>query len=165
MYRTGHYGAALLAYAPLGFAALAADFADLALLGGACALALATLPDVDQRLPGVAHRGPTHTVWFALAVGGLVGGAGVVLAGGRGPLAAVGVGVFGFVVGTATILSHVAADAITPMGVTPFTPFRDDHYTYDVVRAKNPIANAVLLALGVAATAAAAWAATLVAGV
>ncbi|MFC7131862.1 MULTISPECIES: metal-dependent hydrolase [Salinibaculum] len=164
MYRTGHSGAALLAYAPLGFATLAAGLADLALLGGACALALATLPDVDQRLPGVAHRGPTHTVWFALAVGGLVGATGVAVAGG-GPLAAVGVGAFGFAVGTLSILSHVAADALTPMGVTPFTPFRDDHYTYDVVKAKNPVANAALLALGVAATAAAAWAATLVAGV
>lgn len=26
------------------------------------------LPDVDLRVPGIPHRGPTHTVWFALAV-------------------------------------------------------------------------------------------------
>jgi inner membrane protein len=35
------------------------------------------VPDYDQRVPGIAHRGPTHTVWFAALVG-----LGVALAGG-----------------------------------------------------------------------------------
>jgi inner membrane protein len=151
MYKTGHYGAALLAYAPLGFLTLVAGFRDLALVGGAVALALSSLPDVDHRLPGVAHRGPTHTVWFALVVGAAVGVVGALLGSGRGTLAAVGVGLFGFTVGTTTILSHLGADVLTPMGIAPFAPVRDDHYTLDVTPAKNPVANAALLVLGVAA--------------
>jgi len=38
------------------------------------------------------------------------------------------------------------------MGVEPFAPVRDDHYSYDVARAANPIANYGLLALGIVAT-------------
>jgi len=38
------------------------------------------------------------------------------------------------------------------MGVEPFAPIRDDHYTYDVARASNPLANYGLLAMGVVAT-------------
>jgi len=165
MYKTGHYGAALLAYAPLGFLAVVAGFRDLAVLGGGLALALATLPDVDHRVPGISHRGVTHTVWFALAVGGTVGALAALLGAGRGPLAGTGVGVFGFAVATASILSHLGADALTPMGITPFAPLRDAHYTYDVTPAKNSLANAALLGLGVAATVAAVAAARLISGV
>lgn len=153
MYRTGHYGAALLAYAPLGFCTLVVGFRDLALLGGAVALALATLPDIDHRLPGVSHRGATHSVWFAVAVGVLVGVAGVAVGAGRGTLGGAGVGLFGFAVGTVAILSHLGADALTPMGITPFAPLRGDHYSLDVTRAANPVANAVLLVAGIAVTA------------
>lgn len=172
MYQLGHYGAALLSYAPLGFLVLVAGFPQLAIVGGACTLALATLPDVDHRIPGCPHRGPTHTVWFALLVGLALGGGGVALAvvtDGSGVAAsesgtALFLGLFGFAVGTLAILSHLGADVITPSGIRPFAPLRDDHYTYDIVRAKNPIANAVLFALGVAATGGALWAGALVAG-
>jgi len=149
MYREGHYGAALLAYAPLGFVALIGGFETVALVGALVAAGLAMVPDYDQRVPGIAHRGPTHTVWFAALVG-----LGVALAGGtvgwtRGPVAAVGLGGFGFLVGTATICSHVAADALTPMGVRPFAPLDDRKITYGVTRADNRLANLLLLALGV----------------
>lgn len=155
MYRTGHLGAALLVYAPLGFLTVLGGFRELAIAGGAVALALATLPDIDHSLPGVSHRGPTHTVWFALAVGVAIGVLGAALVAGQGTLTAIGVGLFGFVAATSSILSHLAADALTPMGITPFAPVRSDHYTYDLTPAKNPVANAVLLVLGIAATLAA----------
>lgn len=152
MYKTGHYGASLLAYAPVGFLAFVVGSPPLAVVGGAGTLALATLPDVDHRLPGISHRGLTHTVWFALAVGVAVGGVGAALGAGRGVGSGVAVGLFGFVVGTLAILSHLGADALTPMGITPFSPFRNDHYTYEVTPAKSRVANAILLALGLAAT-------------
>jgi inner membrane protein len=153
MYRTGHYGAALLAYAPIVAVLLATGFRTLALLGAPVAVALATLPDYDLRVPFLDHRGLTHTVWFAIAVGvtgGLVAG----LAGNsQGPVAAIGLGIFGFVVGTVSIGSHVAADALTPAGVRPFAPLRSRHYSYSVTTAKNPIANYALLGLGLIAIA------------
>jgi inner membrane protein len=45
--------------------------------------------------------------------------------------------------------SHIAADALTPMGVEPYRDGR--HYSYDVAKAANPLANYALLAVGVLA--------------
>jgi inner membrane protein len=153
MYQTGHYGAALLAYAPLGFVVAAAGLQSLALVGGALALALAMVPDWDTKLPVVAHRGPTHTVWFAVLVALAVAAGGFVLAQSRGTVTALALAGFAFLVGFVTICSHIAADAMTPMGVTPFTPVSDRHITYDVVPAKHTVANYLLLVSGLVATA------------
>jgi len=61
----------------------------------------------------------------------------------------------GFVVGTTAIVSHLLADVITPMGITPFWPVSDRHYTFDICRADNTLANYALLALGLVLTVAA----------
>lgn len=147
MHREGHIGAALLAYAPLLMLALVVGSTDLALAGGLAAVGLAMLPDQDQRVPGIDHRGITHTVHFAAVVGGVLAVVGLVVGATRGPLAAVGWGVFGFAVGSGVIASHIAADALTPMGVEPYRDGRN--YSYDVAKAANPLANYALLAVGV----------------
>jgi inner membrane protein len=107
-----------------------------------------------MKIPGLPHRGPTHTVHFALSVGlgvGLLAGA--LLAVGGAPLpAAVGATVFMFATGTLAIGSHIAADALTPMGVAPLGA-DGPHYSVGVARAANPLANYALLALGIAAVA------------
>jgi inner membrane protein len=151
MHRPGHYGAALLAYAPLGFLATALGFETAALVGGGVAVAGAMVPDWDQRVPFVRHRGPTHTVWFALGVGILLG-AGGVLAGARtGALTAAAYGAFGFAVGVITVGAHLLADALTPMGIRPLEPVDDVEYSLEVTKAANPVANYLLLAVGVTA--------------
>jgi len=150
MYRLGHQGAALILYAPLGLSLLLLGRPTLAVVGGGASLALASLPDVDQRLPGVQHRGVTHTVGFALVVGAAVGSIGWLLgadAGARVESAAVG-----FAVGATAIASHLLADVLTPMGVTPFWPLSDRHYTAGLCRADNTVANYALLGLGIAIT-------------
>lgn len=163
MYRTGHYGAALLAYAPVAFVVATVGLRSLALVGGVGIVLLATLPDYDQRVPFVTHRGPTHTVWFALAVGVVLTAAGGIAGARSGPIDAAGLGVFGFAVGSLAVGSHIAADALTPAGVRPFAPFRSRRYTYDVTTAANPIANYALLAIGGVATSVALAAGTAVA--
>ncbi|THE65960.1 metal-dependent hydrolase [Salinadaptatus halalkaliphilus] len=150
MYQLGHYGAALLVYAPLGgvVAVLGAEW--LAVVGGVVCVSLSTLPDIDHRLPGISHRGATHTVGFALLVGAAVASAAAILID-AAPLALEGfVIAFAFLVGVLAIGSHLLADALTPMGIRPFWPVRGSHYSLEVTRAANPIANYVLLALGVA---------------
>ncbi|WP_135666986.1 metal-dependent hydrolase [Halorhabdus rudnickae] len=151
MHREGHIGAALLAYAPVGFVIFVVGFEGAAMAGAVGAGLLAMVPDYDQRVPGISHRGLTHTVWFAALVGIGLGLIGLAIGSNDGILAAIGLGTFGLLVGAVTILSHIAADALTPMGVEPFAPVRDDHYSYDVARAANPIANYALLVLGVIA--------------
>jgi len=153
MHREGHYGASLLAYSPLGFAVTALGFPTAAVGGGALAVVLAMVPDWDQRIPGVAHRGPTHTVHFAavVAVGtGLLGaGMGVSVSDGNA-LVALGAGVFGATTGAVAILGHIGADALTPMGVTPLGE-GGPYISYDVCRADSTLGNYGLLALGGAA--------------
>ncbi|ELZ01141.1 membrane-bound metal-dependent hydrolase [Natrialba chahannaoensis JCM 10990] len=151
MYQVGHYGAALLVYAPLGTAVAVGGYEGLALIGGFVTIALSTLPDFDQRVPMLEHRGPTHTVGFALLVGILVAAAAAVLVGQSAPFVGLGLIAFAFAVGTLAIISHLFADVITPMGVRPFWPLSGRHYTLDVTRAANPIANYVLFGLGVGA--------------
>ncbi|WP_152041594.1 metal-dependent hydrolase [Salinigranum salinum] len=155
MYRKGHYGVALLVFAPVGVALVSAGLVDLAVLVGAGALWLAMLPDVDHRLPGVSHRGPTHTVWFALLVAAVLGGVG--LAAGRAgaatpyrpeTLAAVGAGI-GFV----SVGAHLLADALTPMGIRPFSPLSARRYSLSLVTADSTVGNYGLFGVGVFVTA------------
>jgi inner membrane protein len=49
---------------------------------------------------------------------------------------------------TTAVLSHLFADALTPMGVRPFEPHDDQEICFDVAPAANPLANYALLALG-----------------
>lgn len=151
MYKTGHIGAALLVYSPIGLALLLAGFDELAVLGGVGMIALATLPDCDHQLPVIAHRGPTHSIVFALALGAVLGAAGVAFGGAVAGVSATTMGAFAFGIGALAVLSHLAADSITPMGIRPFWPFSRWRYSANVVRAKNPIANYLLLAAGIAA--------------
>jgi inner membrane protein len=148
MHKEGHTGAALLVYAPLGLCAMVIAGSQLAFLGAVVAVGLAMVPDLDMRVPLLTHRGPTHTVWFALASGvvlAILGGQGVAEA---GVLAALGGALFGLLLGTGTVMSHIAVDALTPAGVRPFRPLRDDQYRYAITRASNPLANYALLGIG-----------------
>jgi len=148
MYRTGHYGAALLLWAPVGFALLFVGRPSFAVLGGAGALALTRLPDYDLRVPFLTHRGVTHTIWFALAVGGVLGG-GVWVARGDPTLAAFAAGV-----GVLSIVAHLLADVITPAGVAVFWPLTGYEYTLSLATADSTVANWTLLGLGAFSTAA-----------
>lgn len=152
MHRGGHYGTALIAYAPVAFALLAVDYVELAVAGGAVVVGGAMLPDLDQRIPGVKHRGPTHTVWFALAVGAVLGAGGAVFGVSRGVFAAVALGLFGLGIGTLAVAAHLLGDVLTPAGIRPFAPVSSKEYTLDVAKAANPIANYSLLAVGVLVT-------------
>ncbi|WP_254274202.1 metal-dependent hydrolase [Haloarcula marina] len=152
MYRPGHYGAALLVYAPLGAAFVTLDSFGLAVAGGALSLVLAPVPDYDQRVPLVTHRGVTHTLLFALAVGLVLGTAGWLL-GSTGGVAPWRPAAFGFLVGTTAIVSHLLADVITPAGIAPLWPLSGKKYTLSLTRADNVVANYAMLALGVFAAA------------
>jgi len=149
VYSNGHYGASLLCYAPVGFALLSAGFEAIAVVGGAISLSLARLPDIDMRLPFVTHRGITHTLWFVLLVAALCGSAGWLLAQPLGLGLPVRTAVFAGGIAGLSVTSHLLADVITPSGITPLWPLSGRHYTSNIVRADNWVANQMLFALGV----------------
>lgn len=124
MCQNGRYGAALLAVAPTGVILVAAGLFELALVAGVTTLALVMVPNLDQRVPGIVHRGPTHKIWFALVTGVLMAAA-LVAVGTAGPVVS---GVTGFAVGAGTTVSHIAADVLTLAGVCPWQPIDYTHY-------------------------------------
>jgi len=172
VYRPGHTGASLLVYAPLGYTLLIEGDVALALLGGGLVVALAMLPDMDMRLPGVSHRGSTHTLLFACCVGAVLGAGGWALANAIGtggvalgeaisvrvdPVSPTDLGTFGFLVGVLSVCSHLLADLVTPMGIAPFWPLSSKRFSLGIARSSNTFANALLLALGVGVTLGALW--------
>jgi len=156
MYRRGHWGVSLLVFAPVGFGLVSLGRPDLALVAGGTMLWLSTVPDWDHRLPVISHRGPTHTLAFALLVGLVGAGAGAGLAtalsGDRTTFVA-----FGFAIGTLGILAHLLADVLTPAGVPLLWPLSGRDFSVYLTRADNTVANYTLLAVGVCATAAATY--------
>lgn len=162
MYRAGHLGVALLAWVPVGAGLVLAGAPGLAILGAGTMVGLSMLPDHDHDVPLIDHRGITHTLWFALAVGAIGGGVGWWLGVSGAGAAVLGLapgavvdapegvvlGAFGFGVGTFAILAHLLADALTPSGVPLLWPLSGRRYTLGLWRADNAVANYGLLALG-----------------
>lgn len=148
MKRDGHLGVALGAYAPIGFATTVAGYRELAFLGAGLAVAVVMLPDVDVKIPLLPHRSYTHTVWFALLVGVACGAIPVLAGQSVGGVPPSSIAALAGITGATTVCSHVAADALTPMGVRPFAPF-GGHYSLGVVGAANRTANLVLFLAGV----------------
>ncbi|WP_266078193.1 metal-dependent hydrolase [Haladaptatus caseinilyticus] len=150
MYRPGHYGVALALYAPIGGVLVAVGLLDLALLGGSGVLVLTMLPDLDSKTTRLDHRGPTHSLLFALLVGLVAGIVGGLFAGfTNGFPAGMWCALFGLLIGTLAIVSHLLADVITPMGIRPFWPVSDRHYTLAITLSSDPTANYLLFAVGV----------------
>lgn len=138
-----------MCYAPVGGATVALGYGSLALLGAVAAAGLSTLPDVDEVVPGVRHRGLTHTVWFALAVGVVLGVATAAVGGGQRPRPTYGVAAWAFTVGVLTVCSHLLADAVTPAGVRPFAPLSNRWLSVGLTPSANVRANRALLVVGV----------------
>lgn len=161
MYRLGHYGVSLLLYAPVGFAMALLGEVGLALVGGAGVLALARVPDYDQRVPGMTHRGVTHTVLFAVLVGAAFAAGIVALSqAGANPLPATDLATpvaFAFAVGAFGILAHLAGDVLTPAGVPLLWPLSSRTYSVSLTTADSALWNYLLFALGVFATAVAGY--------
>lgn len=146
MLRAGHYGAAMVAYVPV-LLALGPENLELAIGGLIATLLAARLPDLDQRIPFVPHRGPTHTLWFAGFAA--MGSIGLVLHVAPDPavthvLLAAAAPVVG-------VLSHLVADALTPAGVKPLWPFLPTPISFGLVTANNWLANRVLFLGGLGA--------------
>ncbi|QCS42604.1 metal-dependent hydrolase [Natrinema versiforme] len=151
MYQEGHYGGALLAYAPVGTVVSLWGHAPVAIVGGLVCVGLSTLPDFDHRLPLIEHRGPTHTVPFALLVGAGLAALATVLVDASSAFADAGFVTFAFLIGLVSIGSHLVVDALTPMGIRPFWPLSRRRYSVDLTTAANPLANYGLFGLGVGA--------------
>ncbi|WP_049972703.1 metal-dependent hydrolase [Haladaptatus cibarius] len=179
MYRHGHLGITLLILAPISYALVqTGQFAltGLLVLG---VLIIEPLPDNDHWVPGLSHRGVSHSLLTAGVIGLICAGCGWLL--GRYltvPLAhwmqtsvlpATNTTVvviateqlaaltpetlagLGFVIGVLGICAHLAGDIITVSGIHPFLPFSRRRISLSRLRAASTLANTVFLLLGVLA--------------
>jgi|AntRauMinimDraft_4_1070384.scaffolds.fasta_scaffold00601_6 inner membrane protein len=162
MYRTGHFGVAL-AVASL-VVVVSPTPAGVAI--ATIAVLVERMPDYDQNFDAVAHRGFSHTIWFAIL---LAGGFGAVAAlFGYSALtqlpglsstslgAALRPSLAGRVVAAGTllgILSHFAGDVITvgtgEYGVQPLWPLSRWEVPIGLCRADSTVGNFLLLVGGV----------------
>lgn len=147
MHREGHIGVAMAFYAPVAAVIAALEGSQLALLIGGGVAALCMLPDIDMKIPTIEHRGPTHTIYFVLGITAFLtmSGLAVGLSEGGFSNAIILGAVFGLV-GLVALGSHLAADMLTPMGVDPWAT--GNRRSYNLTRAANPIANMLLLGIG-----------------
>lgn len=140
-------------FAPVGYWLVAGGYTAFAALVGATFVALAMLPDCDHRLPGISHRGPTHSLLFAALVGGVF----AVLGEQVEPVLEVAVPAglsmsgFGFLLGFGSVLAHLLADVITPMGVNFLWPY-PHRWSLNVTPSNDVTWNVGLLAIGLVST-------------
>ncbi|SHG82892.1 inner membrane protein [Halobaculum gomorrense] len=146
----------MLALAPITFWLLVDGYPTFAVLVAGTVLYLAMLPDVDHRIPGISHRGPTHSLLFAGVVGAAFAGAAslvepvfsIAVPGGVSMVA------FGFLLGFGAVLAHLLGDVITPAGVNFLWPYPRE-WSLSLTTADSTLWNWGLFALGVFAMAAA----------
>ena len=144
MYLKGHLGVALAVYAPAGAWLVLADRPDAALLGGVAVLALTMFPDCDTLTDRIDHRGPTHSLAFALLFGLALGA----FAAPAAPGTALELAAFAFGIGFLAVTSHLLADVLTPMGIRPFWPLWGRKFSLELTYARDPVANYILLGFG-----------------
>lgn len=150
MYRPGHYGMALLLYSAVGYVLLSRGYDRHAVAGGLLVLLVTMVSDWDTYVAWLPHRGPTHSVWFALVVGAAVGTFAVVHGRRRGldSQSVAGLGCWATGLATFSVLAHLLADALNPMGIAPLSPVSDVRVSLDLVWAGDPVANFGLFVAG-----------------
>ncbi|MFW6320533.1 MAG: metal-dependent hydrolase [Halohasta sp.] len=171
MYVLGHVGISLLLSAPFVAVALSTGQPLVAALTAAIMVALGPLPDLDTYTDRLAHRGPTHTVWFALGVGLAAAVVAAIVAAAVDAATVANAGTVAVDAADTQYISshflpplapaiwfggasalavggHLAGDLLTPMGLWPFRPLSGWHYTADLTPSKSPRANRVCFGVG-----------------
>lgn len=150
MNKRGHEGMALLMLAPL-----TGMFGAIGVLISAGAFATCRLPDLDNRIDGISHRGWTHTVWFGILVAALVG---LLVLISTVPIFGMPAWVIAVLVALAAylgIISHLVADALTVgserHAIRPFYPLSRQPFRFGVVHSNSRLWNVILLGTGMVA--------------
>jgi inner membrane protein len=170
MYKEGHIGLGLLAATPFALLFGFTVAPQWGLLTFGFAFVTSRAPDIDQRLPGISHRGFTHTIWFGVLLS-IFFGAGATVAlvpivmdahSLRGGISLVqllttnwSILMIGFTGCLAGFVSHLFGDILTEAydyTVNPFWPVSGKAYTLGWTKADSKVWNWGFLLLGGAAT-------------
>lgn len=127
MHREGHIGIGLLLYAPFTYAFFELELQTGWGLGIVGMAFWSFAPDFDLELP-IRHRGPTHSILFAVIAGILTASIGVYFVyegtfGGSTSLNYLMAIAFGFGIGFTGVIGHLIGDSFTKMGIRPLWPW------------------------------------------
>ncbi|MDR5657754.1 metal-dependent hydrolase [Halodesulfurarchaeum sp. HSR-GB] len=173
MHRSGHVGIALLFVTPLAFIVATVYGIEIGIGTLALGVSASDLPDRDQQIPGLSHRGFSHTVWAALVVAGLGGIGGFFLSTkmassppipipGIDTLVSIGPILFAGLTALAILfgyLSHIVGDILTVgsayfgMDIKPLFPLTEASVQLGIAKADSMMWNSIFFVLGVVATA------------
>jgi len=99
------------------------------------ATALSSIPDLDVKWGFFRHRGPTHSLLFAIIVGIFFG---ILLFFGTSDFLWFFIG---FISGFGGVVSHLMGDLLNPMHFKPLWPFSNRELAFDFCRADDKIMN------------------------
>lgn len=154
MDRHGHVGLDLLVFAPIAYYLMHTGQTALAVVGLLGVFVFEPLPDIDCIIPGVEHRGTSHSFFSALVVGVLGGvllymlstylvsmltqmafGQPVAVSNvsEQSPLNATRNAWIGFFVAAGATVIHILGDSLTSSGIRPLLPFAPFRLSLDVV--------------------------------
>jgi len=152
MYPPGHVGLTALLFAPLVCWFRLRGRREAATECLLIAIALSLLPDIDKLLPGLVHRGVTHTL-LAAVIGGVLVACLFEIIAERSPGLGVEHPAVCYLVGVAGVVCHLVGDVITPMGIQPLFPGSRTVYSLELVQASSPVANLLFVVAGTVAVA------------
>lgn len=136
MHKKGHIGINALLYSPIAFTLSYYGYTKYAIIGGILIWFFSGIPDIDQKIPKVKHRGPvTHSVFSAIGASIITTAIISTTTTNQETLIfTAGITIF-------IIIGHLLGDIITPSGIEPIAPYKEYNISLDICKAKNPIAN------------------------
>lgn len=156
MHREGHVGIGMFIYAPFAYVFFSFDWVTLFGYGLIAMAIWSFFPDIDMDLP-IPHRGPTHSLPFAV-LAGVVTALSFGWAAGQVALNLAGIASYwltmaivltaGFSFGFLGVVGHIIGDVLTPMGIQPWWPGSDKRYSLELVYASDKEANKQLSYMG-----------------
>lgn len=106
------------------------------------ATALSSIPDLDMKLGGFRHRGPTHSLLFAIIVGFFFG---ILFFFGTKKILWFFIGCTS---GFGGVVSHLVGDLLNPMRFKPFWPISNREFAFNICMADDRKMNRRLSILG-----------------
>ncbi|UPM43585.1 metal-dependent hydrolase [Halocatena salina] len=153
MDRHGHVGLNLLVFTPIAYYLIRSNRVALVVFGLLGLLMVEPLVDLDRLIPGVEHRGTSHSLFAALVVGVVCGvsvyvfsgylitsltkvtfGQPVIVSGSteQSPFNLTRNAQIGFVIGSGSVLLHLLGDSLTA-SVRPLLPFARSQHSFDLI--------------------------------
>ena len=142
MYGRGHFGLTLFFSSII---ALKTGFSEATLVFTVVSSFLAGLPDIDltfQKLGASHHRGITHSLFFAILIGAIIG---LMF---YQTYSTVRWFLIGFSTGTFSVISHLIGDLLTYTTFKPFWPFSKREISLGICAANNVFVNEGFLVAG-----------------